>query len=122
MGKDGEPIRASAYRPAHDDYGRVLQGGLHAERRRSAPAAKPQGTAAAIGKVIAAEPGQDRARHWRSAVERGRPATSCIAGPVYDVLNGEERGVAADWSLRMFQYRSRPSREARRRRPRTTRK
>ena len=39
VAEDDRTLRASAYRAAHDDHGRLLQGGLHDERRRSAPSA-----------------------------------------------------------------------------------
>src|SRR5437868_5357978 len=52
MGKDGEPFRAPAHGPAHDDYGRLLPGRSHAERRRSAPSARARATAAATETII----------------------------------------------------------------------
>ena len=48
VAEDDRTLRAAADRAAHDDHGRLLQGGLHDERGRSAPAARAEGAAAAV--------------------------------------------------------------------------
>ena len=51
VAEDDRTLRAAAHGAAHDDHGRLLQGGLHDERRRSAPSAGSEGAAAAVESI-----------------------------------------------------------------------